>query len=158
MARYGLEELLNDLETIIKANLNTKIASINTEYDDDYNLETVRDEAYFLQTLDQQFSNYPTSILYGVTNIDSISNAGNSVDTFTIEINIVITDTGQNVNIAKKLYRYSRVLKEIIEEKWASANNGIKLNIKSLIPIYFEDANNSSFYRAIGIELVASIA
>ena len=54
---YDLELLMDDVKSILKSNLNTKISAINTEKSDSTTLLTVDNDAYFLQDLDHRSVN-----------------------------------------------------------------------------------------------------
>jgi hypothetical protein len=71
--KYDLENLLDDIETVLKTNLNTKITQLNTEKSDAIVLRSVPSQAYFFETLDQRVANYNPFILYGIEEIETVS-------------------------------------------------------------------------------------
>lgn len=157
--KYGIEELLDDVATLLTTYLNTKITEINTEKSNDaYSIEAIDSGAYFLQTMDEKAANYKNFVLYGVSDIETVANGPSTSQNITVEVTIVMHDPRENVNVAKRCYRYSRALREVIQDNWHLATNAVKIEVESLVPAEFELWDNSSAYRAIGIQIKANIA
>ena len=47
MARFDFEDILDDIKTVLVANLNTKIGLLNTEKNDGISIPTIKDQAFF---------------------------------------------------------------------------------------------------------------
>lgn len=158
MAKYDVETFFADLETFMKANLNTKIAAINTEKSDSITLATVADEAYFFQSLDERVANYNPIIFYGLTS-DVESDGIGPYTSKKLKVNVTIIVNDQNLaSLGKRYLRYNRALEEIFLENWDRAvNNGIKLKVTSPVLIDFTLLNDSQPYRVVGVELEANI-
>jgi hypothetical protein len=158
MARtYDVEVFLSNIETILKNNLNSKLASIDTEKNDGITLKTLVSDAYFFQELNSKVANYNPFLLYGVEDLGTKAVEGFSVQEVTVSIVIVVTDDGEDQNIAKRMLRYSRALQEVFEENFCLVENSVKLIIQNLMPVEFNMLNSSDSYRAVGINLIASL-
>lgn len=158
MAEYDIEGLCDDIETLLKANLNTYITALNTEKGDSPVLDTIDSDAYFFQTMDGKEAAYSPYVFYGVQDIadgDDVYNVPTHVD---ITVAIIIADEGQDVDSAKRMFRYLRVLKNLFKEKFDSLNNSIKITIKSQVPIELVTLNESRTERAVGVTIGADFA
>lgn len=156
---YDLEDLLDDVEQVLKDNFNTKLGQIDTEKNDSIVLAPVSsDEGYFLQTLDGRIANANPIIYYSVADIESVGKGPATGNIYQIEVVLMLRDAIDESNIGKRMFRYSRALKEVFEEQWATIGNGIRLKILSLVPIAFTELNTSQPYRAVGVRLEAGLA
>jgi hypothetical protein len=156
--KYDLENLLEDVETVLKTNLNNKITALNTEKSDTIVLRSVPAQAYFFETLDQRVANYNPFILYGIEEIETVSTLGDSAQQVTISVVLVLSDPQDKNPIPKRMLRYSRALKETIEENFALSSNAINLSVQSLVPVPFALQNNTQLFRAVGIKILATLA
>lgn len=155
---YDLEILLEDIETLIKANLNTKIAALNSEKNDSITLATVDSEAYFFQSLDGKQINYTPFVAYGISGFDEPDGNGHygaAEIKVSIDVVICLEDVGQDVNITKRMLRYQRLLKEIIEYNFDGLTSGVKLSVQNQLPIDIALLNSSHTHKAIGITIHA---
>lgn len=155
---YDIESLLDDIETFLKADLNTIITSINSEAADDIDMLTVDSSAYFLQELNSKTANYDPFILYGVSESETISNGEHLLMKASIEVIIIFEDNGNETNIPKLAFRYNRALRDTIKNNWYSSTNANKLEMEDLMPIPYTKLNSSNKARATGIKIVTSIA
>jgi hypothetical protein len=158
MAKYDLESLLADIKALMLANLNNKITEINTEKNDSIVLAPVDADAYFLQQMNGRQMNWPVGIVYGVDDIQSGNRGPLSNSKFQLSAIIIVTDTGEDIEIGTRMFRYSRALEEIFRENWTKGNNAVKLEISSLVPIPLTNLNSSEQYRAVGLQIDASLA
>lgn len=154
---YDIENLLADIEATLKANLNTVIARIDAEKADSIVLKQIPSSAYFFETLDQRVANFNPFILYGIEGIDTITQRGSSAQKITISVIVVLHDPQDKNPIPKRMLRYSRALKETIEENYTLTSNGISLEIQSLVPVPFQLLNSTLSYRAVGILITATL-
>jgi hypothetical protein len=160
MAKYDLERLLADIEALMVANLNTKLAAINTEKNDAITLKEVSSDAYFFQGMNSKQANYNPFVIYSIEDIQSSAMEGLTIQSAVIQIALVLEDKGEDTgpNVMKRMLRYQRALEEIFEENFQLIENGVKLKVQSLMPGLFALEDSSEFYRVVGINLSASIA
>ena len=159
-ATYDIESLLDDILTLLQAGLNTKIAALNTEKGDEIQLETINSDAYALQSLNGPHMNFNPFVFYGVQDIkpgDDSSPYGRTSMSVEVVVCIVLEDMGQDRDIATRLFRYQRALKEVIEDGFDSNSNLVKLSVQSLVPVEFTLMNSSNGHRAIGIQIQADL-
>ena len=80
MGKYDIESLLIDIESMLQAKLNLKIAAIEAEKaaeGDALSLEPIDSSSYFMQSLTRDFMQKTRSIFFGVENIPKETNARN---------------------------------------------------------------------------------
>ncbi len=158
MARLDVETILSSLETILKDNLNDKITSINEEKDDGITLAQIdKAKGYHLQTLDAEQVTANPFIFYGIEDIQSSGLGPDTINNYTLGITIMLEDSGQDLNVAKRMFRYSRALQETLQDHWSDIRGSVKTVIASLVPIEFKALNSSNITRAVGVQLTVAI-
>jgi hypothetical protein len=155
MKKYDLESFLRDIETYLKANLNDQINLINAEKND-FAIDTVEDDAYIYQTLNDRVVNYPTTIFYYIDNIASEGIDSATSEEVSIEVVAILTDV-QDGLMQYKLLRYLRALKDLFNSGFNKVHYTKKVRIESLVPIEFALQNSSSYVHAIGVRLTTVI-
>lgn len=153
---YDIEQLLVDIQDIMVSDLNTKILAINAEKDDDLTLRQIPRLAYFMQSMDERHANFNPFVYFGVESIEedgSGTNFGHTAEKVTIAVAIVVADEGSEVDMARKLFRYQRALKEIFEENFNSISEGVKIAVQGQVPIDLSLVNNDFKHKAIGVTL-----
>jgi hypothetical protein len=154
---YDLESLMVDVKSILTTNLNTKIGAINTEKGDSITLLTVDSSAYFLQDLDHASVNHNPFIFYSCEDIDGTGFGPNTPQEFIINIILVLADQSGYTDLATRMFRYSRALKEIFEENFSIKSNSNFISINVLAPIPLSTLNESREFRAVGLQIKSSI-
>jgi hypothetical protein len=157
MSKYDLESLLNDIKTILTNNLNTKITALNSEKNDSVTLSQVNSDAYVLQSLNGVTVNYNPFIFYGLLDVQGEGNYGYTPSMYEIIVAIVVEDEGEDVNIATRMFRYLRVLEEVFADHFDSIPEGVKISVKSQVPIEIALLNSSYPHRAVGVLLRADM-
>mgnify|MGYP007071571673 CR=1 FL=1 len=156
---YDVEDLLDDIQAFVKANLNTIIDEINSEKDDGIDLKHVDNDAYFMQELNSKQANYNPFILFGVSNIETISNGYDAAANISIEVILIFEDTnGLEANIPRLAFRYNRALRDVIRNNWSQRVQAGKLVMEDLLPVPYTSLNNSKKTRATGVKIITSIA
>ena len=153
---YDIESLLNDVQVILAADLNTKITAINSEKGD-LPLRSINASAYFMD-MDEKSANWDPIVLYAVTNIDSEGIGPTTSKEVTVNIALILSDDGLDEFVIKRMLRYGRALEEVIEEKWFNKRGVGILKIESLPVLSFQRSDNSQRYKIVGINLVTSFA
>lgn len=143
-AKYDLESFTSDIETLLKANLNTKIAAIDTEKADGITTGPVNDAAYFFQSLNEDVVNLDPFIFWGVDNIVSDSLGPATLETVSVAIMLVMEDTAEDGNLRKRMLRYKRALQEVFQDNWDKTSNRVKIKVQTFPPTQFKDEVNSS--------------
>lgn len=157
--KVDLEYIVSDLKALLVANLNTKIAAIQTEKNDGMVLKTVDSNAFFIQDMNSAKALvYDPFIYLGVEDVKTNGLGPVTLKEYSIPVILVLADNGQDREIANRLYRYWRSLEETFEDGYHLLESSLKLNISSLVPISWRDENSSSTYRAVGVMVTAAIA
>ena len=159
---YDLEDLLSDLETYLKANLNTKISAIEAEKVANGKgltptLATVSANAYFEQNWNTNILSYSPAIFYGVENVEAVEKVqGHTIEKFTLFVECVLVDNGVKTDITKRVNRYARAIKETLEEGWSDVfGGGSKVVIETVAPASFRLAlDTSETIRVGGVSIV----
>lgn len=152
MPRYDIEEFLDDIETLLKAHLNNKITALNSEKSDSITLKTVSNSAYFLQSLDGPETNYDPYIFYGLENIETVTNMAANGHNLIVSVILCLADY-EDVTISKRMFRYSRALEEVFLEHFTENEQGLKVEVHSVVPLSFKSLNSSYRTRAVGVAL-----
>jgi hypothetical protein len=99
---YDIEGLLTNIETILKANLNTKITAINSEKNDSIVLDSVLDASYQYDMDDKEANYNPFMLIYPIPE-DSEGIGPCTSETIIINVNLIHTDSGNDINILLRL-------------------------------------------------------
>lgn len=159
MATYDIESFFNDLETFLVANLNTKLAALDTEKNDGISLTTLASNAYFFSSMGEEVANMNPFVYY---DIDSMKETGSvyaaTTKGFIANVIVVLSDEGNDPDIAKKLLRYQRALIELFESNFSNVCPVARIQVSGLQPISFQLRNRPCMDRAIGVSLEVTIA
>lgn len=156
-AKYDVESLITDIQSVLSSNLNTKLSTIDTEKNDGMTLTTVASAAYFLD-MDDKAANFNPIVLIGES-----ENIGEGIgpatsEKVTIQVALILNDNGTDLNIVKRMLRYRRALKEVIEDNFYKNRRCDYLQVKSLPVLDFLRSGESLRYKIAGIEIIASIS
>jgi hypothetical protein len=134
------------------------LTALDAEKADGIVMRPVDARAYFLQELNSRVANFNPFILYGITNIEARPHITGTAGIYTINVALIVADYGNDLNIVKKMMRYSRALKETIEENFYLKQNSVSLEVQSLIPDQFQKLNSSENYRVVGVDILATLS
>jgi hypothetical protein len=153
--KYDVERAVSDILEIIKANLNDKIDEIQSEKDTllgsaNFSVDHVGADAYF-DSLDERVANYNPFIYYGIENTEVIGEKGATIESMALFFLVVLHNTFEDANISKRVLRYNRALKEIIEENFGQIRDLGGLRVTTLKPADMKDLHTSHFHKVGGI-------
>ena len=154
--KYDSEKFVNDVTSYMKQHLNTYIDNINLEKDDGMIINSIADEAYIFQTLDDKVVNHSPCVFYYIDDIVSEGIGPETSEQVMLDIVIIMSDP-KDGSLAFRLLRYLRALKELFNEGFNSLNYSKKINIESLVPVSFALQNSSDYVHAIGVRLTTTI-
>lgn len=152
---YYIEDFLDDLLVFLKANLNTYIDQMNTDKPSGPVLNQVDDNAYFIQSFNEQFVNFNPFIYLGESDVQSTSIGPETQNVHDITIGLFIPQ-GNKSNVGITLLRYRRVLLELMEDAYSKINNR-KTEVTSIAPFTLEQNNTSELYLGIGVVLTVDL-
>jgi hypothetical protein len=152
---WGIEQIINAVETYLKANLGTKLTAINTENGDSI-LDSISSAAYYKQFIDSE-PNYDPFIVMGVIeakvndNVYQVVNQNYSVDV------IIFFETVDAETDYKRVFRYQKALLEVLGEGFNDIFRQKKIAVTGLAPVTVQITKNSQLHRATGVSLEVSI-
>lgn len=154
-----LEFTLLRIRDFLVTNLNTAIGDLNTAKNDSVVLQTVSNNAYFLQTLNQAIANYNPYVLLGVTDIQGDrSTYSGTVKLLFFQVVIVVADTDDlDLQIGIRMLRYLRILEELFNKGFNKVMPSAKFTVNSLVPITLTALDSNDRYRAVGVEIVTGL-
>ncbi len=154
--KYDIENLLDGIKDLLVSKLNTKMTEIDGLKNDGLTMRQVNSLAYAFQGMNEKVMNFNPYIVYGVESIDTIESIGGSAIDVTSSVVLVLSESGV-ANIDRLMIRYSRALKEVIEENYQSVGKGIKMTVNQFMPISFKLNSDDTVYKAVGININATI-
>lgn len=154
--KISVESIADEIETLLSANLNTKLAAIDANRGGGITCPTINSNAYFFQSLNEDIANYNPFVLYGLNNSETISEFGASAEILTFGVSLIIQDSGKR-DLSKIMFRYRDALKEIFETNFYLPGSGVKIKVTSLMPMDLQGLNSSMPHKIIGILLEMSL-
>lgn len=148
---FGIENIVDALETYVKANLGTRITAENTLNGDSL-LVDIDSNAYYKQFIDS-IPNYDPFLIMGILEPEiAENNYANVAQKYTIDIIIFFEQQNANIDY-KKVFRYQKVLKELITEGFNDIYKRIKFSVTGLTPVSVQITQSSQQHRATGVSL-----
>ena len=154
-SKYDIESFLNEVLGIVQANLPAKIAAINTEKSDTITLDLIPNAQYYADSSEQVW-NDNVFIYYGVVNIITTTNGGKTAMEVTLHFAVIFNNQNETKTLERVL-RYSRCLREVIQDNFKGSNKSSGFSVSELTPANFP-LNEGSDYKIGGIEIVSTIA
>jgi len=161
MARYDIERLLDDVSALMKASLNTKLAAIQAEKDillgsDNFNVKQVNDKAWF-DSLNEVVTNYDPFIYYGITVNEVTGEQGATAEDVQLFIMVLVADNQADKFIIKRMLRYVRALKEIVQENFDKLQCTSKFRVETVAPQDVKNTESGAYHKMSGIVLQTAI-
>lgn len=162
--QYDEEQMIRDIETLYKAELNNEIDLINTEKGEvpgnTLFLEQIASDKYIFETLDSRVNNFKGFfILYGLVDTPvAEAQFNNFVDGVTVTFQVATFDKGEKErsNTMYKLLRYRRALKQVIMNSTDLFRGYAIPLVASLKPDAFP-YSNKKVILTIGLDIKASV-
>lgn len=152
--KYDIETFRDEIITLIQDNLSAKITAINTEKNDSLSIDSIAAENYYNDVTDQVVNISPF-IHYGFASLESETVGAQTRTTITMFVAVVFDNTNQT-GIESKVLRYTRCLKEIIQENSKKIASASPLSVTQFLPVNFE-LNKGSDFKVGGIHITTSI-
>lgn len=152
--KYDVESFVDNVIDTIKTNLTTKVAEINAEKNDIYNLEVV-DNAHYYEDISQQVLNANPFIYYTPVELETTTVGANTSISITLAVSIVFDNTNDSGTM-KKVLRYSRVLREIVQNNHALSPSASSLKVTEFVPTDIT-INDGSDFKMGGIHVTSTI-
>ena len=144
---YDIEDFLAELEDLLAAKINAKVTAIEAEKTAKgvpVGLPTFSTaDCFFLQSWDDKILNLSPAIFYGIENVVTSSAFSGTQQEYKVFIEVIYLDNKMDALGVKRLLRYTKALREVIEENFKDNDLGVPLKVENLRPIAFA-LNNSS--------------
>jgi len=154
--KRDIEVVFYDLFDFVKNNLNTYINNINVEKGDTL-LENIDASSFFEFPFENQANiiNRGTFVVFGLTGSTPISTIGatSSDLEFTMAVYMTKNINLSNTDIVKRLFRYSRAIRETIQK--AAQKVGLPNLLVQEIPPFaeFDYSEGNSLMRGSGVQI-----
>lgn len=162
--KVDVEVIIDAIYDILQANLNTKIAEIDAEKTAggkglDTVLAPIDTAAYFLQSWNDAILNYHPAIFYGAEILPTIDGPIAGIKA-TLFIDVIYQDDGnRNNDTWRRVNRYTRAVKEVIEANAGAIPGASRLKVETVRPESFRLAVDSSEeIKVCGVSITASFA
>lgn len=163
MIRFDVETMCARIEATLKADLPAKLLEVEAEkvalsVGVEGGLASVETAAYHFQSWSDAILSHSPSIFYGIKNSEVIgSEGGVTALKYTIFVDLILADKLLG-DETKRILRYSRAIKEVLEAKWDRIGNGTKAVINAVTPMNMQVALDSSDEVKVGgVEIYAII-
>lgn len=156
-ARYDLETLLfDDILPMLKANLNTEIALINTEKNDNFVIEAITDNAFAAQSLDDNIDNFKNFVFLMLDDIQAEGRGPATSTAFRVHVMIVSSGSSNQKESSRRMFRYLRALKQCFEKNWDTTSKlRIKLHVEQIPPQDLPE-NKTEKFKTVGLVISGS--
>ena len=152
--KFDIERYRDELIKVVKDNLNTKLADINQEKGDGVYLRNIPTTSYYNDAHDNNITD-KAYIYYGfVPIIPDDKGVPNAVNV-TMFISVVFDNTNKK-NTETMVLRYTRALKEVIEDNYKKFPSTSRLSVIQFVPEDFEN-NKGAEFKIGGVQVSASI-
>lgn len=158
------EDLLDDIEETLKAQLPAKIAAIEAEKvakgkGITGGLATVESTSYYRQTWNNAILNVSPAIFYGIEDTGSEGLGPVTKQQFKFFVEVVVTDGGNDSFGVSRILRYSRAIKEVMEANFDRISNGNRWKVETVRPVAFKMNQDSSEETKVGgVSIITAIA
>jgi hypothetical protein len=164
MAKYDIENLLEDLKSILVSNLNDAIDAVEAEKVSQglpaTGLEHVdTSNGYYEQNWSDDILNSKVAIFYGVEEIAALGVGPATSQQYKIFVEVVLTDGGMDTLGKNRIHRYARAIKDVLEANFDQIPSSSKIKIETVRPISFKlDLNSSETIKVGGVSLTTALA
>lgn len=149
--KADFETICDEIKSILSSGLNTRLGVIDSEKDDGIELKEINSNAYFFQDLNGVTINYNPFLFYGLINVEGEGDLGHTPAKLEIFVAVAIEDRGEDISVSRRLFRYQRAVRELLEEGFDSLPSGAKMSVQSQVPVELRLMNTSFAHRAIGV-------
>jgi hypothetical protein len=158
--KCDIETIEADLLALIKSNLAAKLSEIETEKADGLTLAVPTDAQYFDSTdIDELVINEDLLIKHGLVESEvlSISSANAEQNTYIFLIYLTNLNAPQG-EMRKKLFRYIRAFKEILQENFDAFPYLSRLDVSVIAPAIWAENEQSPAYKVGGVYIQTTLA
>jgi hypothetical protein len=157
------EDLLDDLYSILSTNLNSQITAVEAAKTAlgkavDPVLAGIASDAWYRQTWNDGILNKKPAIFYGIEDTVSVDGGGATGITYKIFVDVVYADNGMNADADRRISRYARAIKEVLEKNIPTLNYCSRLKIEVVRPQSWKlELDSSEEIKVGGIAMTVTI-
>lgn len=163
--KYGVENLVYDIVTLMKAQLNTYIAQVEADRVAQglpvTSLQQINTTSgYFKQTWTNEILNVSPAMFYGVEQSDKVEGLGPvTLKQYEIFCEVVYNDSMGDRLAIDRMFRYIDALEALFSDNFDKIRGSSKILIKTVTPFSFKiDFNSSEDTFVAGVHLITSLA
>lgn len=157
-SKYDLEYIIDQVEKVLRDNINTKLNQIEQEKLDGLSLKKIDSNAYFKQELDSRTVNYNPFVLTFIKDIQGEGLGPHTSQIMTLTVLICLADQNPEDSIYRQVMRYHRALQEVFQEHFTEIESGSRIVVTTLKPDYLQLLNSSRMHRVVGVDITMGIA
>lgn len=154
--KYDIEDLMDDLLARVQATLPQKLIDIEAEKITKSKgltggIPAPTNSAYYYQAWDNAILNHKVAIFYGVEDVGAREiGMGQTAQDYKIFFEVVITNANEYSDVHKRIHRYSRALREVLEG-YANKNSFVSaIKVETVRPISFKLETDTSYETNVG--------
>lgn len=148
-----METFVDDIIALLQANLPTKITDINTEKGN-FPIVNIENANYY-DNIGHQVLNINQFIYYTIVDIVTNTNGHQTSLEVTLAVSVVFDNTNGDGTIQKVL-RYSRALREVLQDNFKDSSSTSRFRITEFVPIDIQ-LNEGSDFKMGGIHVTSTI-
>lgn len=163
MPTYDIEDLVQDIEDLLKSKLNAKVAAIEAEKVARGRVASspaaVASDAYFQYGWNDTSLNKSPAVGIFVARSEGAGEGPFTKITHVLEVGVVLSGTQNDKTAKQKAMRYARALKEVFEENWGKLNSCVtREKIETIGPIDFTlNQDSSDECKIAGVSITATL-
>lgn len=155
--KYDVEILEADLLALVQAKLPGKLTEITAEKADSITIPAPTDAQYFNST-DDEVDNRTFGVRYGLEDPNPASISSNTAEDNIYVFLVYLNEMNELPDVVrKKLFRYTRALKEVFEENFDQFSFVSKMNIVTIAPQSWAENEISPVYKVGGVYIETSL-
>ena len=157
--RVDEEIAIYNIATVFQSHLNSKLDSINSEKNDGITCAHVdTTNGYAIITLEEKIMNADPILGIFIEDIRTVSLGAASESALDLIVVVIKEDQGEDFQIQKKMLRYMRACREVIEDNYSEILTGGILEIKNLGPRFLQGLNKTAKFRGAGISISVPVS
>lgn len=141
--RYDIEDFVQDVENLLRANLNTYFARVEAEQVDAGLVAApppaIDDDAYFQFAWNDKALNKTVGVALFATGVPVQSDGSMGLRKYTVDVGVYMSGTQNDPLAPRRLLRASKALETLFQEHWTEINSAVtKEKIETVDPIDFK--------------------
>lgn len=153
-----IEVIMDEVKSALQSRLNDKISALNTEKADQFIVKPVDAAAYVTQSLNDAVMAFDPFVFIWLDGVQSQGSGPQVLKKYSIIASILKSDSGQDAEVWRVMMRYSRALEETMASYFAGIRSGFRVTVESLVPVPFTRLDSDDVYRAVGVQIMVSMA